>query len=157
MKRLKAWLLAANGWKRLWFVLSALGVFYCMLINPFVLTADRHRDRYQYQRAVTEELKNPECRAYAQKPLPELTEPKYNDSEGREGCYHLYNHRHYNNQTKIPYTLEDLETDSFRAIWGEILALSGIGIVVAGVLSALVYFFGTVVAWVTAGFRKTPQ
>jgi hypothetical protein len=49
--------------------------------------------------------------------------------------YHLYNHRHYNNQTKIPYTLEDLETDSFRAIWGEILALSGIGIVVAGVLS----------------------
>jgi len=128
-----------------------------MLINPFVLTADRHRDRYQYQRAVTEELKNPECQAYAQKPLPELTEPKYNDSEGREGCYHLYNHRHYNNQTKIPYTLEDLKTDSFRTMWGEILALSGIGIVVAGVLSALVYFFGTVVAWVTAGFRKTPQ
>ena len=156
MKRLKAWLQAANGWRRLWFVLSTLGLLYCTLINPFVLNRQNDLSHYQYMWAVEKEFQNPECRLYAIKPLAELTQPEYNDSEGREGCYHLYNYRRNHNENKVPYTPEELASDFSKAIWGEILMLSGIGIVVAVVLSTLVYFFGTVVAWVRAGFRKEP-
>ena len=157
MNRIKNWLRTANGWKRLWFVLSAFGLFYMILINPFVLSNQSSLPRYQYRWAVERELKNPECRQYSIKPLVELTEPEYQDSDGNKGCYHVYNYRKYNNPTKVPYTSDDLDSDFRREIWGEILVLSGLGAVGAIVLSALVYFLGVVVAWVITGFRKQPQ
>jgi len=157
VNRIKNWLRTANGWKRLWFVLSAFGLFYMILINPFVLSNQSSLPRYQYRWAVERELKNPECRQYSIKPLVELTEPEYQDSDGNKGCYHVYNYRKYNNPTKVPYTSDDLDSDFRREIWGEILVLSGLGAVGAIVLSALVYFLGVVVAWVITGFRKQPQ
>ena len=72
MNRLKEWLRSANGWKRLWFVLSAFGMFYMTVINPFVLSNENSLSRYQYRWAVEKELKNPECRLYVMKPLIEL-------------------------------------------------------------------------------------
>lgn len=128
-----------------------------ILINPFVLSNQSSLPRYQYRWAVERELKNPECRQYSIKPLVELTEPEYQDSDGNKGCYHVYNYRKYNNPTKVPYTSDDLDSDFRREIWGEILVLSGLGAVGAIVLSALVYFLGVVVAWVITGFRKQPQ
>lgn len=154
MANLKAWLQAANGWKRLWFVLTALGVLYCFLINPFVLSSKSSLSRYQYKWAVEKELKNPECQPFSKKPLSELTEPNYNNSEGREGCYHLYNYRHFHNQTTIPYTQESLDSDFTKEIWGELLTLSGVGGLIAGMLSATIYFLGWLVAWIVAGFSK---
>lgn len=157
MNRIKNWLRTANGWRRLWFVLSAFGLLYMILINPFVLSNQSSLSRYQYRWAVERELKNPECRLYSIKPLVELTEPEYQDSGGNKGCYHIYNYRKYNNPTKVPYVSDDLDSDFRREVWGEILVLSGLGAVGAIVLSALVYFLGVVVAWVTTGFRKQPQ
>lgn len=92
MGKLKAWLRGANGWKRLWFALSVLGLFYSVLINPFAhyTPADHIRGGYQ-----------------------------------------------------IGYEY-----------WLAIFAMSGAGALITIVLSALVYFLGVVVAWVTAGFSK---
>lgn len=157
VNRLKNWLRTANGWKRLWFVLSAFGLFYMTVVNPFVLSSQNNLSRYQYRWAVEKEFKNPECRLYSIKPLIELTEPEYQDSEGNKGCYHIYNYRKYNNPTKVPYTSDDLGKDFTQELWGEIVALSGLGVVGTMVLSALVYFLGVVVAWVITGFRKKPQ
>ncbi len=157
MNRIKNWLRTANGWKRVWFVLSAFGLFYIVLINPFVLSNQSSLSRYQYRWAVERELKNPECRQYSIKPLVELTEPEYQDSDGNKGCYHIYNYRKFNNPTKVPYTSDDLDSDFRHEVWSEILGLSGLGAVGAIVLSTLVYFLGVVVAWVITGFRKQPR
>lgn len=155
MNKLKTWLRTANGWRRLWFVLSAFGLFYMTVINPFVLRTSDNLSAYQYRWAVEKELKNPECRSYSTRPFTELTEPEYQDSDGNKGCYHIYNYRKYNNPTKVPYTADDLNKDFSSKVWSEILALSGLGLVGAAVISAIVYFLGAVVAWVLMGFRKS--
>ena len=152
MNKLKNWLRTANGWKRLWFVLFALGLFYMTVVNPFVLNSQNNLSRYQYRWAVEKELKNPECQQYSAKSLKELAEPQYQDSEGNKGCYHIYSYRSYHNPTKVPYTSDDLEKDFEWTFWGDILALSGLGLVGTIMLAAVVYFFGTVVAWVILGF-----
>lgn len=154
MNKLKTWLRTANGWRRLWFVLSAFGLFYMAVINPFVLRTSDNLSAYQYRWAVEKELKNPECRPYSTRPFTELTEPEYQDSEGNKGCYHIYNYRKYHNPTKAPYTADDLNKDFRSEVWSEILALSGLGLVGAAVISAIVYFLGAIVAWVLMGFRK---
>ncbi|MFN8774078.1 MAG: hypothetical protein ACK5ZQ_14015 [bacterium] len=154
VNKLKNWLQNANGWKRLWFLLSAFGLFYMAVINPFVLIKDSNLSRYEYKWAVEKELKNPECLPFSTKPFAELSEPEYQDKDGNKGCYHIYNYRKYYNQTKVPYTSADLDSDFTSAHWDQILALSGFFSMVAIVLSALVYFLGAVVAWVVRGFRK---
>ena len=157
MNKLKNWIRTANGWKRLWFVLSAFGLFYTTVVNPFVLSGQNNLSRYQYRWAVEKELKNPECQLYSAKPLAELAEPEYQDGEGNKGCYHIYSYRKYNNPTKVPYTSDDLDRDFRQELWGEILALAGLGFLGAIVLSVVVYFLGVVVAWVAMGFRKRPN
>lgn len=132
-------------------------MFYMIVINPFVLSNQSSLSRYEYRWAVEKELKRPECRQYSLKPLVELTEPEYQDSDGNKGCYHIYNYRKYNNPTKVPYTSDDLDSDFRHKVWNELLVLSGLGTVGAIVLSALVYFLGVVVAWVITGFRKQPR
>ncbi|MFA5940269.1 MAG: hypothetical protein WC809_13005 [Sinimarinibacterium sp.] len=153
MSKLKNWLQTANGWRRLWFVLSAFGLFYTTIVNPFVFSSRNDLSAYQYRWAVEKEFKNPECQSYSAKPLTELTEPEYQDSEGNSGCYHIYNYRKYNNPTQTPYTPDDLDRDFRDELWSELLMLSGLGFVGAIVLSAVVYFLGVVLAWIVRGFR----
>jgi hypothetical protein len=132
-------------------------LLYLAVVNPFVLSSQHELSVYEYQWAVQNELKNPECRLYTTKPLIELTEPEYRDRDGKEGCYHIYNQRKYHNPTKVPYTSDDLNKDGLQEIWGVILAYSGLGFVGGIVLSAVAYFLGVLVAWVLVGFRKNPQ
>lgn len=154
MTKLRAWLINANGWKRLWLVMATIGTFYLTLVNPFVFSTQSSLSEYQYRWAVEKELANPECLQYTQKSLSELSEPAYQDSEGTKGCYHIYNYRKYNNPTQHPYTLENLNADFTREVWGELLTLSVAGLISAVVLSAFIYFCGFVVAWVVGGFRR---
>jgi hypothetical protein len=61
----------------------------------------------------------------------------------------------YSNQ-ETPLTLEKYERHFVWKLWEPILVFSGIGFVLAIILSALVYGMGKVVAWVVRGFRQTP-
>ena len=155
MNKLKAWLRNANGWRRLWFVLSVLGLFYMVIFNPLVVSNSQNLAKYEYRWAVEKELKNPECAPFSITPFTELTEPEYQDSEGRKGCYHIYNYRKYHNQTKSPYTTDDLDRDFEKERWSEIFMLSGLGLVGTVAVAAIVYFLGVIVAWVITGFRKS--
>ena len=157
MNKFKNWMRAANGWKRLWLVLSVLGFLYATVLNPLFGNNLSYQSRYEYRTAVERELNNPLCLAYTLRPLAELVEPEFTDAYGSEGCYHIYNQRKFNNPTKVPYTAEDLDSEFQQEVRGEMLALAGIGFVGSLMLSALVYFLGVVVAWVVSGFRARPS
>jgi hypothetical protein len=154
MGSVKAWVSNANGWRRLWLVGAGLALLYAIFVNPFVLTSDARLSKYQYRWAVEREFEHPECKPFLERPLAMLTEPAFTDTEGKEGCYHIYNYRKYNNPDKVPYTLQDLGSDFRRGIWTDLLGISGIGAVLVAVVSGLVYLAGLVIAWVRAGFRK---
>ena len=147
----------ANGWKRLWLVLSVLGLLYAAVINPQIVGKDIAAIRYPSIAAAERELSNPECQPYSAKPFAELAQPKYVDEYGSEGCYNLYSYRKYFNQTKVPLTAEDIDREFSDQIGDEMLSWAGAGFVASIMLSALVYFLGVVVAWVVSGFRARPS
>ena len=151
--KVRSWLQTANGWRRLWFAAAALGTFYFVLINPFVLTSDSQLSEWKYRWAAEKEFKNPECTPYQTQPIRQLTEPAY-DSEGNRGCWHIYTSRKLRDNDVIPYTLKIFNGDFIRERWIGLLELAGIGAIGALLVSALLYFIGWVVAWVIAGFRK---
>lgn len=152
MTNLKTWLQTANGWKRLWFVASALLLFYATLINPFTMTAEVRKGSYPFKWSVEKDYKNPSCKPYWTMPIVELKEPEY-DSDGGS-CWHLYTHRKYGDSKKLPYTLEDYNSHFTWEAWEAILTVMGFGFVCSLILSALVYFSGRVIGWVFAGFKK---
>lgn len=152
MVNVKVWLQNANGWKRLWFVASALLLLYIVLINPFVMTADSRMGDYRFKWAVEKDYKNTDCQPYWTKPIDDLKEPKF-DSEGGS-CWHLYTHRKVYKPIKLPYTAEDYNAHFSWRAWETIFSISGIGLVLSLITSALVYFVGRVVAWIFAGFKR---
>jgi len=156
MGRFKLWLKNSNGWQRLWLVLSLCGAFYFAIVNPFVLTKDSTRSRYEYKFATEREMSRAECAPYMTRPFGELAEPPFVDMQGTSGCYHVYNSRRFDNQTTVPYTKEVLNNDFSSKQWGDLFAVSGVGLLLFGILSACVYIAGLVAGWVFKGFR-TPR
>ena len=134
--------------------MTVFGLIYMAIINPFVYKKDGELSRYKYRWAAERELKNPECLIYSIKPLAELTEPEYNNSEGNSGCYYIYNYRRFNNPDKYPYTADDLDRDFAWEYWKDIIFLSAFGSIVTLVLSSLVYALGAITAWIIGGFKK---
>jgi len=141
-----------NGWRRAWFVLTALGLFYGIFIHSSIEASKNDLSTYQYKWAVERELSNPECLLFKNSPFDKLIEPPYTDSEGKTGCYHLYNYRKYHNQITVPYTKDKLDSDVFYEFWsirGQLALVFGF---YAIALSALAYFAGFLIAWVKTGF-----
>ncbi len=157
MEKIKYWLQKANGWKRLWFVLSVVGLLYMTTIQPFILTRDTTSYLAKQRLAADIELTRSECKPFSKNSLTDLKIPEYQDEFGFKGCYHLYNWRTFNNPTKVPYTSDDLKTDFQKEVWKIIIQYSAVSALIATIISALVYFIGMIAAWVVNGFRdKTP-
>jgi hypothetical protein len=154
MNKFRAWLKNANGWRRLWFVLSVFGLFFAVVINPFNENSRGYSSRLEFRLKVEEDLQNPECRDYYTKPLNQLVEPPFLDEDGNERCWHLFTHRKFDDPTTVPYTLADLKRNFTKEERNNLLVLSAFGFVVTAILSALVYWLGLVVAWVIGGFKK---
>jgi len=151
---MRAWLRNSNGWQRLWIVISSLSLFYGILIFPFLATENQSQSRYEYRRAVEREMRNPECTVFMQEAFQKLTEPKYTDSDGRSGCYHIYNYRKYHNQTTVPYTEEVLNKDFHQQGVIDFFGLAGIGVLLALVFSGLIYGTGATIRWIRRGFAS---
>jgi hypothetical protein len=149
--RVTAWLQGANGFQRLWFVLSVLLLFYLALVNPFVLTANNNQFNYKMKWGVEQDFANPQCQPYLNKPIADLAEPPYSE---KSNCRQLYNHRKYGRSSEaLPYTREMYEREFFWDWWDPILKLSAVGIPVALIIAAMVYWTGKVIAWIVRGFR----
>jgi hypothetical protein len=72
--RLGNWLRRANGFQRLWFVLSIVLILYLTFVNPFVIRGS-DLPAYQYKWAVEREFKNPQCHPYLTERFEKLREP----------------------------------------------------------------------------------
>lgn len=150
-KSLKQWLIAANGWQRIWFVCSAVCFLYFVIIYPLVGVDKGSSFRYEMRWATEKEMKNPACASYMSSEFDKLAEPQY--SNDGSTCYHIYSHRRYADDNK-PIT-EAIYQQRFvskeRQAW---LIYIGIGFAAATFLAAFVYGVGAVVRWIVKGFRK---
>ena len=147
---MKNWLAKANGWKRLWFLCSCIGLFLSVFIFPFTLTAEYNSQVAEFSDKVAGDLRNSSCEPFAIKLFKELVEPDYSD-----GCWHLYTHRNSRNDLdNIPYTLEKLNKTTSREIWRERFVALGLFTAFTIIISGLSYLFGVTIKWIYLGFRN---
>ena len=150
-KYLKHWLVAANGWQRIWFVCSAICFLYFVIIYPLSETRKNSIIRYEMLWAAEKEMRNPNCASYMGSEFRGLAEPQY--SNDGSTCYHIYSHRKYADDN-APIT-EEIYQQRFvsneRQAW---LIHIIIGFFTATFMAAFVYGIGVVVGWIIRGFRK---
>ena len=149
MIKLKTWLQQANGWRRLWFVLSSISILYMILINPFVLNNQTNHFSYERKWKIEDDFENPVCKPYIEQSIKTLTEPEFGSS-----CYYLYSERRYQEHDVYPYTLEKYESDFEWREWKNILGIMGGGLLITIIISGLVYLFGVIIKWISIGFKK---
>ena len=154
MLTVKNWLKNSNGWQRLWLVLSLLGFLYAAGIEPFLAWSRTSQHRYELVWKVEQQLRNPDCKDYAEKPFSSLEEPDGSVGDG-EGCWQLYSYREISKPKTLPLTAEALYEELDRTRWeyigGNSIALG----LFAVLISSLVYWAGVIVAWISRGFKKT--
>lgn len=151
MSSLKAWLKTSNGWQRIWFIGSVAGLFYYCVLFPLQEAGKGNSYKYDTKWKIEAEMKKSECAPYMSQPFNQLTEPAYPNTD--EGCYYIYSHRKYSDDNKS-ITKESYEAD-FESKYREALyTYFGIGLVIATVLSLLIYGCGVLVAWVLKGFKS---
>ena len=105
-----------------------------------------------YRLAVLKDFDNPACMPFTKLPMSQLTEPKFTSGGG--SCWHIFTHRYYNEDTKLPLTLESYEDSKSIHYWKSFFAYLGIFslvVVAAFGLIALIYKIG---CWIFAGFKK---
>lgn len=148
----KSWLQRANGFQRLWLVLSVLFVLYMTLVWPFSQSLDMIGAEIT-RIGVEGDLDNPACKPYQEKPLSELREPPNprTNIPSTSTCWWLYKERQRKHYELPPYTHEILRADYPK--WEGMLGYSATGLVLSIMASALAYGVGAVVAWVLRGFR----
>ena len=153
-RSLKHWLVAANGWQRIWFAGTVVCLIYFVVIFP--ITETNKSSLYGYERlwAAEREMKNPACLTYMSGEFSTLAEPAY--SKDGSTCYNIYSHRKYSEDQK-PITkemyIEDFNSKEQQA-W---LAYIGMGAFIAVLLSVLVYAVGAVASWIVRGFKKSEK
>ena len=151
-KSVKQWLIAANGWQRLWLFGAVVCFFYFTIIFPLTETNKGSVFRYEILWAAEKEMKNPICAQYMSDEFDKLIKPEYS-SDGTT-CYHIYSHRQYYDDRK-PIT-ESMYQQHFqskeREMW---LKLIGLGFVLSALLTTFVYGIGVITSWVIKGFKKS--
>lgn len=153
-KSVKEWLIASNGWQRIWFVCSIVCFLYFTVIFPLTESNKGSSFRYEMRWATEREMKNPMCAPYMAIEFSKLIEPEY--STDGSTCYHIHSHRKYSDD-KSPIT-EKIYQQRFdsneREKW---LMFIGMGAFISTLLVAFVYGVGVVISWITKGFKRNEQ
>ena len=151
-KSLKEWVSTANGWQRIWLVVSSITFIYFLLLFPFIEGGKGNDFRYSQKRAIETEMVKKECLRFLTAPFEQLEEPEY-DIDGKVGCYHIYSHRKYYDDHK-PFTAQEYESWFEYEYWTRFFSFLGIGFLFAFLLCATAYGVGYVIAWIRKGFKK---
>lgn len=151
MTSIKIWLKSTNGWQRIWFLVSLLGVLYFCLLFPFQEYAKGNSYRYKTLWETEAEMDKSECYPYMNLPFNQLVEPGY--PKVGEGCYHIYTYRKFAPDNK-PFTKEEYQRNFESESRLRILGLCIEGFFISIVLSAFGYGLGALVSWVIKGFKK---
>ncbi len=149
MLKIKTWLEQSNGWKRVWFVLTILGLLYSLYLSIFNNNQSYYGETYS-KNDIQQDFQKSECKPYIYESVEKLKEPEYG-----ENCYTLYIHRKYGLSKDIyPYTEEIYLKELNFKYW------SGLGILflayslISLFLSGIAYLIGWVIYWIIKGFKK---
>jgi hypothetical protein len=107
---------------------------------------------YEYRSNVIKDIKIGNCSTYINKPISELTEPKFKLEGGT--YWHLYTTRKLYNKDTYPYSIETYDSNTATKKRNEFFlsfVIFGIGSLI---LSGFVYFLGFLVNWIRKGFIK---
>lgn len=152
LRKLKQWLVAANGWQRIWFVCSIISILYFVIIFPLIEVNEGSSFRYSTKRAIENEMKNPECAIYMNGAFAQLNEPEF-DPDGKKSCYNIYIHRKYSDQNR-PITNSSYGEQFVVEERKKWMMYIGVGAFIAVLLSAFVYGTGVVLSWIARGFTR---
>jgi hypothetical protein len=151
--KFKDWLLKTNGWQRIWFVTSALGFTYFILLFPIIESNKGSNYRFDTKWAIEKEFKKKECIPYITQPFESLQEPEF-DLSGDTSCYNIYSYRKYS-ENHSPISEQNYQNEFSRNEWNIYFIALSLGILIALFLAAFSYGIGFVIAWIIRGFRKT--
>jgi hypothetical protein len=147
INKVNRWIKSANGWKRLWLVLSLALLVYNMVVVPIKLV--HWPNDYN---EVVGAIKNPICRPYLTERIENLSEP---DSANLDGiCILLYRHREIYVEDLSSYSLDlYIKETRQKYLLGFIMA-STFGLILSIFLSAAIYFLGLICNWIRIGFAN---
>ena len=155
---MKNWLRKANGWQRIWFVITSIGLFLSIFILPFVLSWDINIGERREQRKIINQIQTPECLPYTIKPMKELKPIKATGSD-YEACGSIYYFRKlsdYPNNT--PITAEKVNKAIVEKMWKNIFAYLAILLSLTIITSVLVYglvkYSNIFIKWIYKGFKE---
>lgn len=118
-------------------------------------TGKQRQANYNYKTSIEKDFNNPACKPYTTLPMSQLSEPKFSSEGG--SCWHIYTHRYYDSDIKLPLTKESYEDGQSLHYWKMFFVNLGIFsllVVLSFGLIALIYKIGR---WIIAGFSKPPK
>ena len=152
---MKNWLKKANGWQRIWFVITSIGLFLSIFILPFVLYLFTISELRDTEWRIIKQIQTPECLSFRIKPMKNLSL----DDSARKNCLSLYLFRKssdYPNNT--PITAEKVTKAINEKIWKNIFAglalLLSLTIITSGLVYGLVKYSNILIKWIYKGFRE---
>ena len=157
MKSPKAWIKTANGWERLWLVITAASVLYAVTGGTATLIEPGNKYRYENRSAILREMSRPQCAAYMNRPFNELPKPEYYNSSdyvAKPTCLYIYQEREAYDPTTVPYTEEVYRSRFSASYYSLLFEMMGGSLLVALGFSILLYLFGWVAAWIRWGFAS---
>jgi hypothetical protein len=145
-----------NGWQRLWLVGTLIVFVYQAGIEPLKASFNTRQTLNELYTDARVDFATPQCEPYQTANFLSLAEPK--GGEFKPGsCSHIWRTRAQSENPNRPYLrtdfekmINDSENKTFR--WNMLL-----GFIQALVFSAVMYFAGSVIAWILRGFKQNKQ
>ena len=105
-----------------------------------------------YLWSINKDFDNPACLPYTTKPMSQLTKPDYSNEGGN--CWHIYTHRYYNSDVKLPLTKESYESGQSIRSWKVFFTFLGIYSALTLMGFGLIFIAYKIGRWIYAGFKK---
>lgn len=148
MSKIKTWLDQSNGWKRVWFVLTILGLLYSVYLSIFDNNQTYSGISY-FKNDIHEDFQKTECKPYIYESLESLKKPDILDN-----CYYIYLERSVLPKDIHPYTEDTYLKELNFKYWSGLGSLFSVYSLITLFLSGIVYLIGWVIYWIIKGFKK---
>ena len=105
-----------------------------------------------YRWSIDKDFNNPACIPYMNKPMSALSEPTWTADGGT--CWHIFTHRKYEDDIKLPLTKESYEDSESLRYWQIFFLNLGIYSLLVTVAFGLIFIAYKIGRWIYVGFKK---